>query len=144
MFLNGTLLDRRWAKLLVRLVAVEKFQRTYLLTGGRTGAAAICEGTIPEGGKVSSAGAETDPLAELRLLKTLLARRTNLDRPLRSSSWPPDPPPGAEVLMVTVFAQVCGAQASSKLECELDILYDDCFGDIIASAVDRFDSGRLV
>ena len=41
-----------------------------------------------------------DARAELRLLKTLLARRTNLERPLRSSSGDPDPP-GVGVLMTT-------------------------------------------
>lgn len=68
---------------------------TYLLTAAALGRAS----GAPEAVWVRSVGADIDFRAELRLLKTLLALRTNLDRPLRSSSGPSDPP-GAGVLMV--------------------------------------------
>lgn len=65
---------------------VEGLAGTYLLTGGSVGAAASWAAAFPEAVCVGSVGPEMEPLAELRLLKTLLARRTNLERPFRSSS----------------------------------------------------------
>lgn len=47
-----------------------------------------------------SVGLEIEPLAELRLRKTLLARRTNFEKPLWSSSGAPDAA-GAGVLILT-------------------------------------------
>lgn len=68
--------------------------------GGLLAAAALdSAGPTPAAVWVKSVGPDMDFRAELRLLKTLLALRTNLDRPLRSSSGDPDPP-GAEVLMM--------------------------------------------
>lgn len=71
---------------------------SYLVTGAALESAAVAPDDV--GGR--SEGPEMDARAELRLLKTLLARRTNLDRPLRSSS----DAPGAVGLMTVAKAQM--------------------------------------
>ena len=89
----------------IRTIGGTQRTGTYLLTGAGLGSM----GAAPDAVWVRSVGPEMDCRAELRLLKTLLARRTNLDRPLRSSSGPPDPP-GAGVLIVAVGSPLSNAR----------------------------------
>lgn len=92
------LCDGRWANCSSQLGCKVDSFCTRLLTGAAVDAAGARPS--PEAVWVGSVGLEIDGRAELRLLKTLLARRTSLNRRLRSPSGAPDAAGGGVLILM--------------------------------------------